>query len=210
MKKTLILRIKSALLACALLVLAGVPAAVRGQGTTATLNGIVQDTTGAVIPNAAVELKNEATGDIRRTNSNGSGLFSFTALLTGDYDITIEVQGFTPFKENAIHLDPGDTRSVRDVKLAVRGTSQQVTVEAGGQIISTDSGESSALISAQDIKHLSVEGRDVTELFKVLPGFAINTAQSNAVDNSAYDPSQVTIREQPPSRMNTRMLPALD
>ncbi len=102
--------------------------------------------------------------------------------------------GFAQFNLKGIHLDPGDTRTASKINLAIGKSSQQVTVSENANVISTDNGEQSSLISSQDISHLSVEGRDVSELFKVLPGFSINTAQSNVVDNSTYDPSQVTVR----------------
>ena len=170
------------------------PSALYAQGTTASLGGTVTDATGAVIPNATVQLKNEHTGDVRNSTSNGSGIFSFAAVPTGDYDITIKAQGFSNFQQNAIHLDPGDQRTVRDVHLAVGATDQTVTVTTGNQQINIDSGEQSSLISAEDIQHLSVEGRDVTELFKILPGFAINTGVgAGATNNRAFDPSQVSV-----------------
>ncbi len=178
-----------------LLTMAGVvllPAAAWGQGTTATLSGTVTDTSGAVIPNAAVELKNEKSGDTRSSKSNGSGLFSFSAVPVGDYDVTVKAGGFQSFQQTGIHLDPGDQKSVRDLALKA-GTSDVVTVESAAQEITTDSGEQSSLISSEDIKHLSVEGRDVTELFKILPGFAISNGGGGNIDNQAYDPSQVSV-----------------
>ena len=175
-----------ALAACTL-----VPAAVWAQGTTATLGGTVADATGAVIPNAAVQLKNEKTGDTRSTVSNGSGVFSFAALPVGDYDVSVTATAFSTFRQNKIHLDPGDQKTVRDLVLSP-GAEQSVTVSDASQQIAVDSGEQSSLISAEDIKHLSVEGRDVTELLKILPGFGI--ARGNgSVDNTSYDPSQVSI-----------------
>ena len=57
--------------------------------------------------------------------------------------------------------------------------------------ISTDSGETSTLISSEDIEHLAIEGRDVTELLKILPGMAIVTNGSTFA-NAAYDPSIVS------------------
>ena len=168
------------------------PCALFSQGTTATLSGTVTDPTGAVIPNANVTLKNQASGDTRQSKSNGSGDFSFSAVPVGDYEVDVDASGFQAYKGTAIHLDPGDQRSLREVKLAAGSEAQTVQVNESAQSITLDSGEQSSLISAEDIKHLSVEGRDVTELLKILPGFAI-TNGSNNVNNTAYDPSQVNV-----------------
>src|SRR5205085_2691248 len=132
--------------------------AAYAQATTATLGGVVTDSTGASIPKAAIDVKNTATDDVRSSVSNDSGNFSFTALPIGDYVITIKATGFKPFEQTGIHLDPGDTRSVRDIKLNPGSTNETVEVTTAANTINIDSGEQSSLISSEDIKHLSVEG----------------------------------------------------
>lgn len=161
----------------------------QAQVTTATLSGTVADASSSVVPNAKVVLKNTLNGDTRTTMSDGAGLFAFPSVPTGDYQVTINAAGFQSYTATQVHLDPGDQRALRDIHLAVGEAAQNVTVTADTQI-NLDSGEESALISSQQIAHLSVEGRDVTELFKTLPGFAIT---ANGTDNRAYDPSQVTV-----------------
>jgi hypothetical protein len=149
----------------------------------------VTDSSGAVIPDANIQLKNTATGDVRNSKSNGAGVFSFSSVPTGNYQIEIQASGFRSFEQTGIHLDPGDQRSIREIKMAI-GASETVSVTSAMNQISIDSGEQSSLISAEDIKHLSVMGRDVTELLKILPGMAISNGTS--VDNTQYDPSQVS------------------
>jgi hypothetical protein len=161
-------------------------------GTMASLSGTLVDQSGAVIPNAVVVIKNASSGDTRETKSNGVGDFTFTVLPVGDYSIDIKIPGFRELKQGGIHLDPGDQRSLREVKLIPGEVTQSVTVGASTEAITLDSGEASTLISADDIKNLSVEGRDVTELLKILPGFAITNSNNN-ITNTAYDPSQVTV-----------------
>lgn len=168
------------------------PYALYAQGTTATLSGTVTDPSGAVIPNAHVVLKNTKSTDMRQATSNGSGDFTFSAVPVGDYEVDVSASGFQDYKASGIHLDPGDQRSLRELKLVTGPASETVQVNEATQSITLDSGEQSSLISAEDIKHLSVEGRDVTELLKILPGFAI-TSPGNGGVNTAYDPSQVSV-----------------
>ena len=168
------------------------PCALFAQGTTATLSGTVTDPTGAVIPDAVVTLKNQSTGDTRPSKSNGAGDFTFSAVPVGDYEVDVKTPGFQDFKEAGIHLDPGDQRSLHELKMVAGSESQTVNVREASQSITLDSGEQSSLISAEDIKHLSVEGRDVTELLKILPGFAITTRGGGGL-NASYDPSQVSV-----------------
>ncbi len=187
--------LSGALAACFLLtagfVAVTVPAS--AQGTTATVGGTVTDSSGAVIPNAQVSLKNETSDDKRDTTTNGSGVFSFSGVPAGTYDVVISAAGFQGFQQNGLHLDPGDQRSVRDIHLGAAATNSVVEVTSGADAIDLDSGEQSSLISSKEIEHLSVEGRDVTELFKILPGFAISRGGGGNVDNQTYDPSQVSV-----------------
>ncbi|NYF78652.1 TonB-dependent receptor [Granulicella arctica] len=162
-----------------------------GQVTTATLGGTVTDTTGAVVPNASVTLTNTASGDVRTSTSNGSGVFVFAAVPTGDYQVAITATGFKTFQEKGLHLNPGDQSSVREIKLQPGSVTETVDVSMTSNTVNIDSGEQSSLISSQEIQRLSVEGRDVTELLKILPGFAISRGGSGTFDNAGYDPSQV-------------------
>ncbi len=161
----------------------------HAQVTTATLSGTVEDTTSAVIPNATITLKSTTSGAVRTTQSDGSGVFAIPSVPTGDYQLVISAKGFKGYTASQIHLDPGDQRALRDIHMEIGGESETVNVTADSQI-NTDSGELSSLISSQQIDHLSIEGRDVTELFKTLPGFAL---EGSGTDNRAYDPSQVSV-----------------
>ena len=169
----------------------GASSAMHAQGTTATLGGVVTDVTGAIIPNASVVLSNKATSDKRQGKSNGSGVFNFSGVPVGDYDVAISAPGFVGFTQTGIHLDPGDQKTVRDISLRA-GDATTVQVSTATDRIDIDSGEQSSLISAEEIKHLSVEGRDVTELLKILPGFAISNGGSGNATNVQFDPSQVS------------------
>jgi hypothetical protein len=160
-----------------------------GQIPTSSLSGTVQDSSGGVIPNSVVTLTNTASGDVRTGSSNGSGYFTFPSLPSGDYKIDVSADGFGKFEQSGIHLDPGDSRALNQIHLGINA-SDMVTVSSDVQQIDTTSGEVSALITSKDIEKLAVEGRDVTELFKILPGFAI---AGQGVNNSAYDPSQVQV-----------------
>lgn len=181
----------SALFMVAVLFIGFISSNLPAQVTTATLSGVVEDATGSIVPGADILLKNTLNGDLRQGKSDGSGIFTFASVPTGDYLVTITAAGFKTYSATNIHLDPGDQRALRDIHLSVGGSVESVTVTADTQI-NTDSGEQSSLISSEQIEHLSVEGRDVTELFKTLPGFAI-TNGSTGTDNRAYDPSQVSV-----------------
>src|SRR4051794_40822485 len=82
------------------------PAALAQQ-TTATLTGTVYDSSGAIVPGASVSLKNEASGDVRRTVSNGDAYFTFGAVPPGSYTVTIGMKGFNNWEAKGIILNSG-------------------------------------------------------------------------------------------------------
>jgi hypothetical protein len=151
------------------------------QATSADLSGYVDDPTGAVIPGAKVTLINQASKDRRDTKSDSAGYFSFASIPAGTYQLEVQLNGFASFVEKGIVLHPADKLSLTNVKLAIGEVQTVITVQAASSEI-LNQGEKSVLITADDIAHLPVEGRDVTELIKTLPGFAM-TAQGSSADN---------------------------
>ena len=65
-----------------------------GQAATATITGTIIDSTGAVIPGAAVTAKNNGTGITRSTQSDNQGRYSLADLAIGDYDVQASKTGF--------------------------------------------------------------------------------------------------------------------
>jgi hypothetical protein len=138
--------------------------------TTATISGAVQDSSGAVIAGAQVSLINQATQDTRQTDTNGAGLFAFPSLVPGTYTVKVAARGFISKELTGIVLNAGDSRTIPAITLAVGAAVQSVTVQAEGQMIPVTTGARSDVLDYADIQNVDLEGRDVTELTKVLPG----------------------------------------
>ncbi|MFL6256093.1 MAG: carboxypeptidase-like regulatory domain-containing protein, partial [Pyrinomonadaceae bacterium] len=75
-----------------LLCFAAVPAS--GQSNYATLGGTVFDPQRQVVPGALVRVKAAGTGAARQVTTNEQGAFQLTALLPGEYELTVEAKGF--------------------------------------------------------------------------------------------------------------------
>ena len=159
------------------------------QTESATLMGTVVDDSGARIPDATLILTNDTTHDTRKGRSNGEGLYNFPALPPGTYTLVVTRKEFSASRQSGIVLHPADTRNL-DVTLKVGELTTAIEVDAGKE--PPANGERTALISASDIAHLSVEGRDVSELVKTQAGFAIVSTNANGLANGTYDPGQVT------------------
>ena len=145
-----------------------------GQQLTAVLSGTTYDQTGAVVPNANIVVKNEASGDTRTTVSNGDGVFNFSALQPGTYDLTVSAAGFQNWQQRGIVLNQGDNRKLPNIALTVGQATQQVEVVAGAAAVApVDTGEVSTNLNTQMVTDLPLQGRDAGELFKIMPGMAI-------------------------------------
>jgi hypothetical protein len=138
--------------------------------TTATMSGTVTDPSGAVIPGAQVSLVNEANQDTRIANTNEAGLFAFPSLVPGTYSVKATAKGFVTKELTGIVLNAGDARTIPSIALSVGTTSENITVQAEAQLIPVTTGARSDVLDYSDIQNIDLEGRDVTELLKVLPG----------------------------------------
>jgi hypothetical protein len=158
-----------------------VPSSLRAQ-VTATLSGTVEDQSGGVIPGAQVTLTNEATKFSNAVQTNGTGLYAFPSLVPGTYDIKAAAKGFKNKVVTGIVLNAGDVKTVPAFALEVGAESQTVTVSATSEMIPTESGAKTDVLTNSDISNLALVGRDTTELIKVLPGA---TTVSNGLTNAS-------------------------
>jgi hypothetical protein len=158
------------------------------QTTSATLTGTVFDASGAVVGNATVSLKNEASGDLRATTSNGDGYFTFAAVPPGTYSVTVEKDGFSIWEAKSIVLNSDDKRSVSGIKLRPGAKSETVVVEASDtQITPTESGEKSTLINQHILQNVAIVGQNAAEFVKIMPGMAMTGGVMNVSSYAAQD-----------------------
>ncbi len=157
----------------AALCLALVPALAAGlqaQNISSTLNGTVEDATGAVIPGVALALTNDETGAVRSAQSNTEGYFVFTDLLPGAYSLRAEAPGFKAYRQRDIRLNASETRSLGQITLELGAVSEVVTVEAESAPVELSSGEKSGVISGDEIDRMAIRGRDFLDVLRLLPG----------------------------------------
>src|SRR2546423_14232518 len=84
---------------------------VSGQtGTEGSILGTVADSTGAVIPGAAVTVTNTETGVVQKAVTNADGYFQILALPRGIYSVSVEKTGFAPWQMQGIVLTAQDNR----------------------------------------------------------------------------------------------------
>ncbi|HKP71090.1 MAG TPA: carboxypeptidase regulatory-like domain-containing protein [Pyrinomonadaceae bacterium] len=138
------------------------------QSNTGSITGVVSDPNGAVVPNATVNVTNQATNEKRTVQSDDEGRYDVPSLSTGVYTVEATGSGFQTVSLKDVRLAVGERARV-DVALVVGGT--DVTVDVVDQT-RTDT-ESSTLGDTVDSKRIEdnpVNGRDFTQLLATVPG----------------------------------------
>jgi hypothetical protein len=146
-----------------------------GQVATGSLSGIVTDATGAVVPNAKIQMRNQLNGTVRETVSNSVGMFSFAAVQPASYTVTVSAPGFSSYIVKNVVFNQGENRKLADVALKPAASSQEVTVEASPDTVPIDTAESRMTLNTNMVTQLGIQGRDAAELVKFMPGMGMNT-----------------------------------
>jgi hypothetical protein len=106
------------------------------QSGGGSISGTVLDPSGAVLPNATVEIHNPVSAFDRSTTTDSSGRFSFPSVPFNPYHMTVTVAGFA---QNAQDVEVRSAVPVNvKVSLIVAGSSSSVTVEAGADLVEND------------------------------------------------------------------------
>ena len=154
----------------------------RAQVLYGTLTGTVQDKTGAVVPNASVELTSQETGEVRTTQANANGEYRFVNVLPGQYTESVKAAGsFSGFTEKNIAVEVNREGRV-DIALQPASVTQEVTVGTAAAQLQTETADVNHEISQSEISELPItssQGRNYQSLYTLIPGFAA-VAESNS------------------------------
>ena len=121
-----------------------------GQIRSATITGTVRDSTGAVIPDAAVIVTQQETGIAANVSTTAAGVFTAPYLPAGTYTVSLAVAGFAPYRQTGIALAVNQTVRI-DVDLRIGQIEQAVEVSAQAAQIQTDSSTVQGAVEAQVI-----------------------------------------------------------
>jgi hypothetical protein len=132
------------------------------------VQGTVQDSKGAVVPNATVTLINADTGVKQIAVSNASGVYRLTSLAPGNYTVSTTVPGFATA---AVSFNL-DTDQVRDVplSLALEKVSSTVTVTTTAPLLDTSDSRLEQTLDTTALEDLPLQGRNPTNVIILAPG----------------------------------------
>jgi Carboxypeptidase regulatory-like domain/TonB-dependent Receptor Plug Domain len=151
-----------------------ISATVFAQITSGTIFGRVKDPSGAIVPNAKVTVISPDIGDQRIVSTNETGDFVVPSLPPATYIIRIEAQGFQQLQAQNIVLNAGDKLNAGEYVLKVGKNTDSVTVTAdAAQLqLQSNSGERSDLITGKQLNDIALNGRNVLDYLKLIPGVA--------------------------------------
>jgi len=141
--------------------------------TTGALVGIVTDPSGAVMPDAIVQLQNSTKGATYSAKTDRGGSYWFYFLLPGRYALTVSHAGFRSQKcEVEVPLGPPATRNV---SLEIEGQSSSIKVTGEMPLFLTENGDASTTMNLRQVSQVPNPGNDLTYIAQVAPGAVMNT-----------------------------------
>ena len=152
---------------------AGIPGlAQSGRGT---LTGSVNDSTGASVPGASLDLKETNTGSRYAAKATSEGLFTFPELPPGSYTLAVTYPGFESYTQNGITVNVGSTATVNAV-LKVGSATVSITVTGDASQLQSYSSDVGITVPAELIEGLPLQFngtvRDPLQFVTLTPGYS--------------------------------------
>lgn len=149
--------------------------------STGSIQGTISDPSGAVVPGAKITISAKATGQAINLVSSSSGAYNSGALIPGDYVVRVEVGGFKtvllPVTVQVGVTSPGN------VTLEVGPATTLISVEAASMRVNTEQSTVQGVVTAAQIDHLPINGRNFLDLAALEPGVQIQ-------DGGGFDPTK--------------------
>jgi hypothetical protein len=180
----------SSLVALILLIMLAITAV--AQNPMGRITGVIQDPTGAVVPNASIVVTNEATNVKYAATGSAEGGFVVPSLPAGSYTVEISAAGFSNAIFKQVKVDPGKEYSLT-AKLTLASGNQVVEVTAGQELVNTTTTEVSDTVSTRQVQNLPLNGRDIIGLISTQAGVGTSGRTSTTINGTRPSWSQVTL-----------------
>src|SRR5215471_16357647 len=166
------MRLRAISLAAGILVslaIAAAPAA--AQVTTAAIEGVVTDSSGAVLAGVNVEISNVDTNLTRSLVTDNDGRFAALQLPPGRYSLTLKLSGFATVKLESVLATVGET--VRVSPTMKPGTTETVNVTAESLAVDTARSAAASLLDETTVRSTPILGRKFEDLLTLTPGVSV-------------------------------------
>lgn len=153
-----------------------------------SITGTVKDSTGASVPSANVTVTNPTNAISQAATTNDAGSFTFPDVRPGTYSVVVEKAGFKKLERSKVILTTAGKLDLGEFRLEVGGLAETVTVQAdAGQLqLQTVSGERSDVLTNNQLINLAINGRNVLDLTRIVPGITnVNQGAQSTVNGEA-------------------------
>src|SRR6266567_2480589 len=172
---------------------------VFAQTSTATIVGVVRDTSGALIPGASITVKHTETGLTRTAITSETGDYNVPLLPVGAYELTTAMPGFKQDVRRGINLVVGQ-QAVINLTLEVGAPEEKVIVTEEAPLVNTTLSSTSGMITEQQIKELPLNGRSFDRLLELNAGVVNNTSNMAGGAGGAFPAFSVAGHRQETNR----------
>jgi hypothetical protein len=139
------------------------------QGSSATVTGVITDSSGAVIPKTHVVITNVGTNIPHEAETGSAGEYTIPLLTPGEYRIKVDIQGFKAIVQSGITLQVAQTARL-DFKLEPGELTQTVEVTGEPPLVQADTSSTGAVIENKQVQELPLNGRQYYSLAYLTPG----------------------------------------
>lgn len=135
------------------------------------VGGVVSDPTGALVPNADVTITDPSTHFTLKTKTDGSGVYVFSPLKIGTYQVTVTAPGFTTTTQQNVPVNIGQRANV-DITLKPGAANETVTVTDAPPILQTQDSSTGQTFTTQEINQTPLNSRNIVYLAQLSAGVA--------------------------------------
>jgi hypothetical protein len=151
---------------------------VAAQETRGSIEGIVKDPSGAVLPGVTVQAKGINVAGGQTAVTDASGIYRFPALQPGTYEVVATLPGFQTARAEQVSLSIGQVLKI-DLSMQLSTVTETVQVTSESPLIDVKQSTASQTVRADMIDRLP-KGRDFTSLVTLAPG-ANNESRSGGI-----------------------------
>ena len=166
-------------LALALLAFAlGTGARAQTDVTTTRVSGTITDEQGAALPGASVSIRNQETGLSVSTVTDDRGFYRLLNLPSGNYSLTVELEGFATTQKSDVRMTLGSTPTI-DLQLQLSSIAETITVTSEAPQVEVTNTAASTTILTETIKNMPLAQRDFRNLVLLTPSTRFDSERGN-------------------------------
>ncbi|HUO35214.1 MAG TPA: carboxypeptidase regulatory-like domain-containing protein [Candidatus Acidoferrum sp.] len=166
----------------AVIALACQPAWAQANVQAGSIQGVVSDPNGGVIPGAAVTITRKDTGQVSSLKTTSAGTYSSGSLTPGVYSVRVQAANFQTY-ETTVTVVVGQITAA-NVKMSLGSSSSVIEVTGSAVQVNTEQAQIAGTVTTQQIENLPINGRNFLDIAQLEPGVQIQ-------DGGNFDPTKI-------------------